>query len=815
MRSFDIITILRHPSCLMAKIWQADGKIKSYDNAKYFGLHERSVNSIREFTCLLNELERDPHSCIIRGKHVGNEKAEQNDPEYKPGKTRRISEVFDDQPLHTILIEIDDFMPTAGSPVSDPVPCINEFIRVKLPSCFHCVSYHYQLSNSAGHPDKKHLLKAHVWFWLKTPFTSAQLKAWAEAKNIECDHSVFNAVQIHYTASPVFMDGIIDPVPVRSGFVDNILSDVVDLDITGIPEAGTGNNASNDKETRQKKTKNAGINDPIGVFLAKNSYVKSVGSDGRLNITCPFEEEHTSDSTESSTVYFPAHTGGYACGAFKCQHAHCSDRKRHEFLEKIDYVVDEFNIFSDNSNTPPALNPKDHSGIAHKLLSTQYHTQDGVSLLRSCGQWYEHQGIYYKERTEEGIRAATRKYLDHAVKMDNNGVPVPFQPSVAQLNGVLDALRSAALHENMRPPVWLKGHTGIDPRDCVSMENGILHIPSRNLFPHSVNFFTVNALPYPWVDSGRPIEMIKFIEQVWPADAGSQNTFQEILGYLLTPDTRQQKIFLLKGPKRSGKGTIQHVIKGLLGQDNLCGPSLTSLAGQFGLQSLIGKLVAIVPDARVSGRSDKQVIVERLLMISGEDNVTIDRKHIDAWTGILPTRIILLTNETPQLGDAAGALASRFIVLAMERSFYGKEDLKLRERLQAELPQIFCWALEGRDRLAARGCFIQPKAAQHIVEELEQLNSPISAFIEEKCELGVEFTVDKGDIFNAWCNWCRENGRQQPGVKDRFCASLLDAVTSVKSTRPREGDVRRQVFMGIRIKSEFESPAAMRSGWSG
>lgn len=40
---------------------------------------------------------------------------------------------------------------------------------------------------------------------------------------------------------------------------------------------------------------------------------------------------------------------------------------------------------------------------------------------------------------------------------------------------------------------------------------------------------------------------------VWGDDIESIHTLQEIFGYLLTTDTTQQKMFLLKGPKRSGK----------------------------------------------------------------------------------------------------------------------------------------------------------------------------------------------------------------------------------------------------------------------
>ena len=98
------------------------------------------------------------------------------------------------------------------------------------------------------------------------------------------------------------------------------------------------------------------------------------------------------------------------------------------------------------------------------------------------------------------------------------------------------------------------------------------------------------------------------------------------------------------GPKRSGKGTIARVLTTLLGEANACAPTLAGLATNFGLQPLIGKLLAIIGDARLSGRVDVHVIAERLLSISGEDLITIDRKYQDAWTGKLPTRFLLMSS---------------------------------------------------------------------------------------------------------------------------------------------------------------------------
>src|SRR5262249_28072044 len=149
----------------------------------------------------------------------------------------------------------------------------------------------------------------------------------------------------------------------------------------------------------------------------------------------------------------------------------------------------------------------------------------------------------------------------------------------------------------------------------------------------------------------------------------------------------------------------------LIGQDGYCGPTLASLSQQFGLWPLIGKQVAVVSDARLQG-SGTAALVERLLSISGEDTLNIDRKHLPHWIGKLFTRFMILTNEVPSIADTSGALAGRFLVLTLTTNFYGKEDTGLSGTLEKELQGILNWALEGWDRLQRRGHFLQPPSSE-------------------------------------------------------------------------------------------------------
>lgn len=100
-------------------------------------------------------------------------------------------------------------------------------------------------------------------------------------------------------------------------------------------------------------------NDPVAVSLIDSGVARSTERDGRIHIVCPFAAEHTTDSDESATTYFPAHTGGFKWGHFQCLHAHCADRPDSAFLDALGISVstDDFDILTEtegDEGAPPA-----------------------------------------------------------------------------------------------------------------------------------------------------------------------------------------------------------------------------------------------------------------------------------------------------------------------------------------------------------------------------------------------------------------------------------------------------------------------------
>jgi putative DNA primase/helicase len=236
----------------------------------------------------------------------------------------------------------------------------------------------------------------------------------------------------------------------------------------------------------------------------------------------------------------------------------------------------------------------------------------------------------------------------------------------------------------------------------------------------------------------------------------------------------------------------------LIGRENVAGPTLSSLNGDFGLAPLIGKSLAVVSDARLSGRG-AHVVVERLLSISGEDTLTVNIKYREQWTGKLPARLMICSNELPQLGDASMAIAGRFVPLLLNRSWLGNEDRDLEPDLDRELTGILNWALDGLERLTRQGRFTQPGSTEDTLRALQELASPVAAFVREECVVAANKAVRVDVLYREWCVWAELNGHGK-STTQVFGRNLRAAVPGVRTGQVRTGGDVVRWFRGITLR---------------
>ena len=92
------------------------------------------------------------------------------------------------------------------------------------------------------------------------------------------------------------------------------------------------------------------------------------------------------------------------------------------------------------------------------------------------------------------------------------------------------------------------------------------------------------------------------------------------------------------------------------------------------------------------------------------------------------------------------------------------------------------------------GPVVQPESAADALHELEDLGSPIAAFVRDRCRLGpYEDPIDA--LYDQWRAWCSDNGRPTRYEAD-LRPDLRAAVPGLSTRQPRDDERRSATTSG-------------------
>lgn len=430
--------------------------------------------------------------------------------------------------------------------------------------------------------------------------------------------------------------------------------------------------------------------------------------------------------------------------------------------------------------------------VAKILLDEAFVSATGLNLRYWREDFWRFRRRCYRQIASAELAARVLRWMDHRC--------FPATPRFA--SDVVKCLAALCLVPfEVDMPCWLDGaRLG---EGWIAFANGLFRIgdPARiETAAHTARFFTPWTLDYPFDAKADCPTWLAFLDDVLDGDPERIDLLQRWFGLLLTPDTSYQKLLLLVGPPRAGKGTIVRVIGALIGRDNCACPTLSSLATRFGMAPLLTRTVALIPDAHIGKHADGVRVAEVLKSIVGEDPQDVDRKYREPLSSVrLQTRFVVSCNELAHFTDPSGALAARLSVIPFFNSYVGREDRTLERRLRAERSGIANWAIVGLARLRSEGRLNVPARSQAIHDNFKRLTSPVAAFVEDCAELHATFSQRTADVFAAWVGWCRANGHE-PGSLSRLGERLRSVSPDLTRTRLRDEDSdRHYVYAGLRL----------------
>jgi putative DNA primase/helicase len=341
--------------------------------------------------------------------------------------------------------------------------------------------------------------------------------------------------------------------------------------------------------------------------------------------------------------------------------------------------------------------------------------------------------------------------------------------------------------------------------DLLCMSNGMADLENWAVIPHDPSYYATYQFPWPFDPQQPPPscpDWRKALPEIVP-DAGSRRELQQFFGYCMWRKYPWHKSLWLKGEGRNGKSVILHVLQRLVGEERTSSLNLKELERPFARASLLGRLLNVFEEASADFFS-----TDYFKILSSGGRVQAEFKYGQLFEFHCTSKLAFSMNNWPQFHDKSEGLYSRLLPIVLPRRFTDSDrDPFLKEKLEAELPGIFHWALAGLFDLRRQNGFIHCQATREVLAHYQRENDPLRSFVDDCCVVGLDEVENKDLLFEAYKSWCGKNAMGRPLPHNTFSRALKRTLGGNLNAEYRETPSGPRRYKGIRLRDMMEAAA--------
>lgn len=313
-------------------------------------------------------------------------------------------------------------------------------------------------------------------------------------------------------------------------------------------------------------------------------------------------------------------------------------------------------------------------------------------------------------------------------------------------------------------------------RTVINLRNGTLEFDTEGNFEIR-EFRKEDMLRYQLSYDFNPDEdcplFKEFLNKVLP-EKEAQDLLMEMIGYCFIPTKllKLETAMMLYGKGQNGKGVVYQVVQMLLGEEHITGFSMQALSSNANARAQLANAL-LNYTSELGGKCDPDTMKK---LISGEDvevkTLYKDVEMLKEYT----CKFMFNTNTLPKETEANIAFFRRWKILPFLIHITDAEkDVKLAERLKAEISGIFNLVVSGIVRLLVNERFTESELANKTLEEYKITSNSALMFVKE-CgwktvisprydgkkygNLGADYQHVTGTfLYQEYLKYCEDSGR--------------------------------------------------------
>jgi putative DNA primase/helicase len=277
---------------------------------------------------------------------------------------------------------------------------------------------------------------------------------------------------------------------------------------------------------------------------------------------------------------------------------------------------------------------------------------------------------------------------------------------------------------------------------------------------------------------------------------------QRSVGYSLTGDTSEEKLFLIHGPKNSGKSTFVEAIKSVLGGYALTTDFETFLQRKQvgGTRNDIARLDGSRLVVSVEVDEGKRLAAGLVKQLTGGDTIAARFLYHESFEFLPQFKLWLACNHTPRAADNDGALWRRILRLPFDNEVpVDKRNPQIKKILHDPTkagPAILGWAVKGCIEWQRDGLQV-PDNVTAATTAYRDDQDPLKDFFEDCCFLNEIASIPVAELRRVYDAWASEQGLKYTLSPRKFNERLDEKGCFRKNMRQNGNTVKSWCGIGL------------------
>ena len=317
--------------------------------------------------------------------------------------------------------------------------------------------------------------------------------------------------------------------------------------------------------------------------------------------------------------------------------------------------------------------------------------------------------------------------------------------------------------------------------------NGTLNLRTLELRPHDpADLLTKLAGAAYAPDAASPM-FARALRDWLGGDDELVDFVRRALGYSITGDTREEKLFLVHGPGGGGKSTLIEAVRAALGEYAMTADFEAFLKKQSGggARNDIARLQGARFVSSIEVEEGKQLAEALVKTITGGDVVTARFMYKEFVEFKPQLKLWLVANDAPRVNDRDSGMWRRILRIPFDKPVPPeKRDPKLKAALcdvAVSGAAVLAWLVRGATEWQEVGLRV-PAAIEEATDEYRQSQDPLAEFFEDEVVLDANATMTRDEARRRYEMWCK-----QRGLREQFLLSPKKFTERLKARGLEEG----------------------------